>query len=158
MDDIIRGAPMHKVAKVLDRESLEAKRAAEKIMGYVHPYAVTAIVAIAFAAGTTFTWWAFNSPENRGYGLLISICLIWAFKWPIKMWRTWAAGHDEEWIQEQVEKELGSLDSGPTQAINDDDFDAATKSILIKTIKAARKQKAKVSVPFLLKKLSESIH
>jgi hypothetical protein len=140
------------------KSSLTPQQAAEKVMGYVHPYAVTALFMVALFFGFVGGWIVMSQPGTRGVGILISIILIWAAKYPIKAWATWSANAEnrEEYIQKQLEKELGSSDSTSNE-LSEDDFDPTTLSILKKTIKKARKDKAQVTVPFLLKELASNI-
>jgi F0F1-type ATP synthase assembly protein I len=139
--------------------TLTSKEAAEKAIGYVHPYAATALTISAFVAGFIFSWVVLHYEGSRGIGLLFSIILIWAVRWPIKAWAAWAAnaGNREEWITEQIEKEIEKDKNAGKREITEEDFDRATLDILKKTIKKARKDKTTVSVPFLLQELAKNI-
>lgn len=136
------------------------EEAAAKTMGYVHPYAVVALFMTAFFLGFVFGWFVMKQPGLHGVAIIISICLIWAAKFPIKMWQQWAAsrGANEEWVQNQLKKHMASeMKANAKLAITEDDFDSATRSLVIGAIKTARKQKTKVSVPFLLQELTKGI-
>jgi hypothetical protein len=138
-----------------------AQQAAERALKYVHPYAVTALFMIALTLGFIGAWTVLGIPNTRGIGLLFCILLIWAAKFPIKVWTAWSAGRadNEKWIAEEIEKQLGQEEEAQQVrcAISEDYFDGASLSILKKVIKKARKERAKVSVPFLLKELASSI-
>ena len=137
------------------RELLPPEQVAQKVMGYVHPIVATTIAIFVFVTGYIFGWWICNVPETRYIGLLIAIILVFAVRWPIKAWMSWAANVNEKQISKQIEKEMKASET--PDDINWNDFDSASRSILTNTAKTARKQKAKVSVPFLLQELARNI-
>lgn len=129
------------------------QQAMHKVMGYISPPAVMVIVGICIIAGYFLGWYVNDNSDMSVVCFIAGILMFFALKYPLKAWNAWRQSMDDETIEARFNKHYTP---GPHE-FDHDDFDAAAQQILAKSVKAARKQKGKVTVPMLLGDMMKSV-
>jgi len=124
-----------------------------RTMLYVSVPGAVAIACTTYGAGYLHGWFVFegSGPYRTGVAILIAIIIGFLFRVPYRLWKNWLDAQPEEELANAImdgmdgssKPTVVSAQSGsqskPANAFDQNDFDEATRVLLLKMVKQARK-------------------
>lgn len=119
----------------------------KRTMKYVSVHGTVVLIALGVLVGYLGGWYVQERPDMTGAAIVVAVVFGFMLRVPIRMWMTWVQAAPTEKLIASITKEIGEANKPKKKdkdSFDQSDFDEATRVLLIKMVRKARKDGAHI--------------